>query len=218
LRTYQSELVPRLADLGATLVAISPQSPDESLSAAEKSALQFPVLSDAGCRVARRLGIVVDESQEALDAQRSQFTPGQNFLRWALLDPVARELYVDWEEAIDNAVSGLREVAGTDPDDPRLHRLVAEFSAASLLFRELWARAGVGYRLAILHMRHPRVGELYLDLNQLNVPYAPNAVGQHVLICHAKPGSDSERALEELRSLSAAPPDASTTRPKPALS
>ncbi len=27
------------------------------------------------------------------------FTPGQNFLRWRLLDPAARALYVDWEES-----------------------------------------------------------------------------------------------------------------------
>src|SRR6201993_5309364 len=45
-----------------------------------------------------------------------EFTPGQNFLRWRLLDPAARELYVDWDEATDVAVSGLREVAGCNPD------------------------------------------------------------------------------------------------------
>ncbi len=48
------------------------------------------------------------------------FAPGQNFLRWRLLEPAARELYVDWDEATDVAVSGLREAAGSDPDDPRL--------------------------------------------------------------------------------------------------
>ncbi len=130
------------------------------------------------------------------------FAPGQNFLRWRLLDPGARQLYVDWDEATDNAVSGLREVAGTDPDDPRMRTLIAELSAASPRFRALWARADVGYPLGILHLRHPRVGDLYLYRNQLNVPHAPNAVGQHLLIYHAEPGSDSERALEELRSLS----------------
>ena len=28
------------------------------------------------------------------------FTPGQNFLCWRLLDPAARELYVDWDERL----------------------------------------------------------------------------------------------------------------------
>lgn len=133
------------------------------------------------------------------------FTPGQNFLCWRLLDPAARELYVDWDEATDAAVSGLRELSGSFPTDPRMRALIAELSAASPRFRELWARADVGYRLGILHMRHPRVGDLYLYRNQLNVPHVPNSVGQHLLIYHAEPGSDSARALEALRSLSAAP-------------
>ena len=129
------------------------------------------------------------------------FAPGQNFLRWRLLEPAARELYVDWDDATDAAVSGLRESAGADPDDPRMQKLIAELSTASPRFRELWARADVGYRLGILHMRHPLVGDLYLHRNQLNVPHVLHAVGQHLLIYHAEPGSDSARALEELRFL-----------------
>ena len=130
------------------------------------------------------------------------FAPGQNFLRWRLLDPAARELYVNWEDATDAAVGGLRELAGAVPDDPRMQALIGELSAASPRFREAWACANVGYRLGVLHMRHPQVGDLYLSPNQLIVPHVPNAVGQHVLIYRAEPGSDSARALEKLRSLS----------------
>jgi peroxiredoxin len=54
LRTYQQELRPALANLGVTLAAISPQRPDGSASADE---LEFPVLSDVGSAVARRLGL-----------------------------------------------------------------------------------------------------------------------------------------------------------------
>jgi transcriptional regulator with XRE-family HTH domain len=131
------------------------------------------------------------------------FAPGQNFLRWRLLDPAARELYVDWEDAVDAAVSGLRELAGTVPDDPRMQALIAELSSVSPHFRELWARANVGYRLGVMHLRHRRVGDLYLCRNQLIVPHVPNAVGQHILVYRAETGSDSARALEKLRSLSA---------------
>jgi len=74
------------------------------------------------------------------------FTPGQNFLRWRLLEPAARKLYVNWDEATEIAVSGLREVAGSDMGDPRLRALIDELTAASQRFRELWARADVGYR------------------------------------------------------------------------
>src|ERR1700754_2991255 len=34
------------------------------------------------------------------------YTPGQNFLRWRLVDPAAKEFFVDWDEATDIAVSG----------------------------------------------------------------------------------------------------------------
>ena len=68
------------------------------------------------------------------------FAPGQNFLRWRLVDPAAREFFVDWDEATDVAVSGLREVAASDSDDPRMRALIDELSAASPRFRELWAR------------------------------------------------------------------------------
>jgi peroxiredoxin len=57
LRAYQ-EALPRIRALGATLVAISPQTPDESLSTAEKRRLEFHVLSDAGNHVARAWGLV----------------------------------------------------------------------------------------------------------------------------------------------------------------
>jgi peroxiredoxin len=44
--------------LGATLVAVSPETPDHSLSTAEKNSVTFEVLSDVGNRVAHQFGIV----------------------------------------------------------------------------------------------------------------------------------------------------------------
>jgi peroxiredoxin len=51
LRAYQ-RILPQIHELGAQLVAVSPQSPDASLSTAEKNALQFEVLSDADAKAA----------------------------------------------------------------------------------------------------------------------------------------------------------------------
>ena len=51
----------RLTDIaakGATLVAISPQTPDQSLTTQQKHELKFPVLSDAGNKVAKKFGLV----------------------------------------------------------------------------------------------------------------------------------------------------------------
>jgi peroxiredoxin len=70
LRTYQRELLPQLDAWHATLAAISPQTPDQSLSTAEKAALDFQVLSDPGSRLARRIGIAFEQAEEVRAAQR----------------------------------------------------------------------------------------------------------------------------------------------------
>jgi len=77
--------------------------------------------------------------------------------------------------------------------------LIDELSAASERFRELWARAEVGYRADVVHMRHPRVGDLYLHPNRFNIPHSR---GQHMLTYRAEPDSDTAKALDALRSRS----------------
>jgi peroxiredoxin len=57
LRALQARL-DDIHALGATLVAVSPELPDRSLSVAEKNALAFPVLSDHGNAVAREFRLV----------------------------------------------------------------------------------------------------------------------------------------------------------------
>ena len=124
------------------------------------------------------------------------FVPGQNFLRWRLVEPAAREFFVDWDDATDIVVSGLREVAGGASNDHRMRTLVAELSSVSSRFRELWARAEVGYRPGLTHVRHPVVGELYLHRYRLSIPHSG---GQHVIIFSAEPDSPTAEALEKLR-------------------
>jgi len=70
LRTYQRDLLPQLDRFGTRLVAISPQSPDQSLSTAEKAQLSFTVLSDPGSRLAGQIGIAFQPADEVLAAQR----------------------------------------------------------------------------------------------------------------------------------------------------
>lgn len=57
LRALQQAL-PDIKAQGATLVAISPETPDNSLSTKEKNSLAFEVLSDVGNAVARTFGLV----------------------------------------------------------------------------------------------------------------------------------------------------------------
>ncbi len=56
LQAYQ-QMLPELRQAGAQLVAISPQSPDASLSTAEKNKLEFAVLSDTTSAAAKAFGI-----------------------------------------------------------------------------------------------------------------------------------------------------------------
>jgi len=62
LRAYQA-ILPQIEELGATLVAVSPQTPDNSPTTAEQKGLTFPVLSDPGNLVARRYGLVFSLSE-----------------------------------------------------------------------------------------------------------------------------------------------------------
>ena len=59
LRAYQERL-DEFSALGATLVALSPELPDRTLSTAEKEDLGFQVLSDVGNAVAREYGVVFE--------------------------------------------------------------------------------------------------------------------------------------------------------------
>lgn len=57
LRAMQ-EVLPEIKALGGSLVALSPEIPDNSLDTREKNALEYYVLSDLGNRVAREYNLV----------------------------------------------------------------------------------------------------------------------------------------------------------------
>ncbi len=63
LRAYQQELS-EIKKLGANLVAISPELPDNSMTTAEKLGLDFYVLSDVESEYGKELGIVYSPSEE----------------------------------------------------------------------------------------------------------------------------------------------------------
>ena len=66
LKAYQ-ELMPEITELGATLVAVTPEKPDNSLTTAEKNELSFPVLTDTANQFAKALGIVFELQGELKD-------------------------------------------------------------------------------------------------------------------------------------------------------
>jgi len=63
LAAYQ-KVLPQIEELGAQLIAISPELPDKSLSTAEKNGLRFEVLSDVNSKVAKDYRLVFELTPE----------------------------------------------------------------------------------------------------------------------------------------------------------
>lgn len=59
LRAYQRRM-PNIRSAGGSLIAVSPEMPDHSLSTAEKNQLEFDVLSDPGLNAAAAFGLVFE--------------------------------------------------------------------------------------------------------------------------------------------------------------
>ncbi|QCK16139.1 peroxiredoxin-like family protein [Mangrovivirga cuniculi] len=70
LNQYQ-QILEEINSLGANLVAISPQTPDESLNIKEKNELQFEVLSDNVNIVARQFTTVFKNGEGPIETMKS---------------------------------------------------------------------------------------------------------------------------------------------------
>jgi peroxiredoxin len=116
LKAYQAALA-RIAAAGASLVAISPEKPDDTVSTTEKNALTFPVLSDVGQSVGKAFGIVyafTDELRSAyhgfnLDIPAKNGTPDD----WSL--PLSATYVIGADGVILFADIGLDYRRRTDP-------------------------------------------------------------------------------------------------------
>jgi peroxiredoxin len=88
LRAWQRAL-PQLQALGAQLIAVSPETPDNSLSTQEKNALSFTVLTDAGNEVAGayRLAFRLSPELQALYKSRGRDLAEWNGGDWTLPVP-----------------------------------------------------------------------------------------------------------------------------------
>ena len=57
-------------------------------------------------------------------------------MRWRFLDPAAKQVHPDWDEATALAVGGLRALFAEDPDDARLRALIDELSSSNERFTQ----------------------------------------------------------------------------------
>ncbi|MFF7356309.1 helix-turn-helix transcriptional regulator [Streptomyces filipinensis] len=69
-----------------------------------------------------------------------------NFARWVFLEPVARDVLVDWETEARGLLARLRTLAGRHPGDPRYTRLIDELNAGSPEVRAWWPQYDVQAR------------------------------------------------------------------------
>ena len=101
----------------ASLVAISPEKPDDTLGTAEKNALTFPVLSDVGQSVGRAFGVVYAFTDELrifynghnVDIPAKNGTPGE----WSL--PLSATYVIGVDDVILFADTGVDYRRRTDP-------------------------------------------------------------------------------------------------------
>jgi peroxiredoxin len=130
LKAFQ-DVLPDITSAGASLVAISPEKPDDSLSTAEKNALTFEVLSDVGHEVGRAFGLVYEFTDElrgayqgfGLDIPAKNGTPGV----WAL--PVAATYVIDPNGTIIYAYTDADYRDRADPED--VLKVLAKRAAAA---------------------------------------------------------------------------------------
>jgi peroxiredoxin len=118
LRALQRAL-PDIKAAGASLVAISPEKPDDTLSTVEKNALTFEVLSDVGQKVGRVFRLVYEFS-DALKSAYKEFgldIPAKNGAvdEWAL--PIAATYVIGRDGIIAYSYTDADYRDRADPSD-----------------------------------------------------------------------------------------------------
>ncbi|WP_033287897.1 helix-turn-helix transcriptional regulator [Amycolatopsis jejuensis] len=127
------------------------------------------------------------------------YAAGRNLLRAIFLDPAERDLRPDWNQTAADGVAGLRAALGPDVGDPAVTELVADLSASSEHFRNLWSRHDIkprtGHRV---RFRHPGAGDLTLQSDKLDIP-GPDAL--QLVVFHAAPDTRDADLLAALAEL-----------------
>lgn len=104
LRAWQT-MNEEVQRLGAAVVALSPQNPIGTLATVERNSLTYPVLVDAGCRVARAFGIsfLLPSSLRRIYARLGHMLPElNNSKEWEL--PIPATYVVDPDRRLRVAV------------------------------------------------------------------------------------------------------------------
>lgn len=136
-----------------------------------------------------------------------------NHARFTFLDDRARDFWIDWERAADDAVAQLRTEAGRDPYDRALSDLVGELSTRSPQFRTRWAAHDVRlHQTGLKHLHHPVVGDLHLNYEAMALPGQPDLLLIAFTTTAGSPDEDAIRLLSNWAATHAPEPEASPVR------
>jgi len=117
-------MVPRLQQLGASLVGISPQTVHQSYLMADQHKLRFPLLSDTGNQVARQFGLVyrVPDYQQEVYSRAFVNLPFVNGdASWELPIPAT---YILTQQRPTSLISMPNEDADSRAGAPAPHRIL----------------------------------------------------------------------------------------------
>ncbi|MFJ3804352.1 helix-turn-helix domain-containing protein [Streptomyces sp. NPDC090088] len=125
------------------------------------------------------------------------------YVRLLITDPTMRELYADWEDATRLAIAQMRMHNANNPGDAQMAALVGELSVRDDQFRQWWAAHNIAVRdTGSKHLRHPVVGDLYLDWNAITSAADPDL---QTIVWTAEAGTSTHDNLRLLASWAADP-------------
>ncbi|MEI5583547.1 MULTISPECIES: helix-turn-helix transcriptional regulator [unclassified Agromyces] len=137
-------------------------------------------------------------SNRLAEALSPRFAVGRNQLRDMFLDRAEQELQPDWDDVTECFIASLRQVVGTDIDDPRFIELTGTLALASPRFRQLWARHEVRRQWGTrIRFNHPEVGEMTLNRDRLSIGGAEDLM---LVVYHADAGTADAEKLALLAS------------------
>ena len=144
-----------------------------------------------------------NRTADALSNFSSTSGPARNLVWRLFMDSSVPCRLGDPECTRRRAVAQFRAVAAKYPNDPGFITLIDELRTNSPEFRKLWAEHDVlGSTDSLKRYVHPDLGELILDITTFDLPGDGDV---RLIVLSAEPGSESERKLQQLASLSAAP-------------
>ncbi|MDB2462912.1 AhpC/TSA family protein [Algibacter sp.] len=115
LRYLQNKL-PEFKNAGATLLALTPEVPDNSLDTSEKNNLEFKVLSDVGNTIAKAYGIVFTLTKDVATIYEAAFGLNEKNGDTSNQLPLAATYVIDTNGIIQYAFLDADYTARAEPD------------------------------------------------------------------------------------------------------